>query len=56
MKSSTLKKNGSRISSPEELVNVWVKFLDRIFQPTELEKLRTEFDVLPESKDPLTKL
>ena len=40
-----------RIVSTEELATVWVKFLNQKFQPTELEKLREEFDALPERTD-----
>ena len=56
VKALMIKKDGSRIANPADLVVVCAKFADEKFQPTELEKLRVEFDALPENKDPLTKL
>ena len=44
----TLNNSGKRINSPQELDSVWKEFLDRKFEPTELEQLRAEFEALPE--------
>ena len=46
-----------RIASPEELADVWHKFLQKKFSQTEKEKLRAEFDALPETgeEDALTR-
>ena len=47
----------SRIDGPEELADVWHEFLEKKFSQSELEKLRSEFDSLPETgeNDALTK-
>ena len=50
-KQSTLTSKGERIQSPEELAEVWKKFLDKKFSATELEKLRDEFEALPENNE-----
>ena len=47
-KQPTLNADGNRIESPEELASEWKKFLDKKFSPTELERIRAEFDALPE--------
>ena len=45
-------KAGTRIDSPQELAEIWKEFLGRKFSPTEQERLRAEFEELPESTDP----
>ena len=47
-KQPSLNSKGTRIENPEELADVWKKFLYKKFSPTELEKLREEFDALSE--------
>jgi len=46
-KQPTLNSQGGRIDNPEELASVWKQFLEKKFSPTELEKLRDEFEELP---------
>ena len=41
---------GTRINEPEELATVWKKFLAKKFSQTELEKVRDEFENLPENE------
>ena len=55
-KTPTLKKDKSRIASPEELASVWAEFLEKKFQQTELEQLRKESDALPQCTDPMARL
>ena len=45
-----------RINGPEELAEVWKKFLEKKFSATETEKLRKEFEALPECNDPEAEL
>lgn len=48
----TLKKKlvaSERIDGPEELAQVWHEFLEKKFSKTELERLRTEFELLPDT-------
>ena len=44
----TLNANGARLKSPNELANMWKTFLGRKFEPTDLEKIRAEYDALPD--------
>ena len=40
--------SGARLETIEELAQMWEEFLSRKFKETEREKLRKEFEVLPE--------
>ena len=42
--------SGERISGPQELAAVCQKFLAEKFEPTDKEKLREEFESLPENE------
>ena len=42
---------GSRISSPRELAQVWKAFLETKFSQTDLERARDDYDALPDSAD-----
>ena len=42
----------ARIESAHELADAWQQFLEAKFAQTELEKLRRDFEALPESDDP----
>ena len=43
--------SGERINGPQELDDVWWEFLAEKFAPTDKERLRDEFDKLPENED-----
>ena len=43
--------SGERISGPDELAKVWQDFLAEKFTATEKEKLRAEFDALPDNNE-----
>ena len=41
----------TRTNGPHELAQIWYDFLDEKFSSTEMERLQSEFEALPESKD-----
>ena len=43
--------NGNLIQNPQELAHVWSNFLAKKFEQTEQEKLRADFEALPQCQD-----
>ena len=49
--------NGAaRLTGPAELASNWQRFLERKFSETEMEKMRADFEALPNSREPETQM